>query len=225
MHKYLTDPMKRDSDGDGTPDGDWDERREYAYSIRTVLRYLPPCDEKGLNDDFQDARVLSRSGEYIEVEVIHYPLATAQEAISENRNWRRDYAQMTEYLAPGVTTNWDEQMQRDLLAALKTDGIDVESLTDKQVVEQVSRWLMARSRSLDKVFSTFYVYCPDGRPSTVPTAGLRYIPASRTHSRKSSSATAATTTGPSSNTSITNCWARGCSTTRPTARARRSPCI
>jgi beta-lactamase regulating signal transducer with metallopeptidase domain len=73
IHKYLTDPAKKDSDGDGIPDGDWNERREYTYSVRTVLRYMPPFHEEGLNDDFQDGRVLKQTNEYIEIEVIHYP--------------------------------------------------------------------------------------------------------------------------------------------------------
>ena len=29
VHKHFTDPKKADSDGDGIPDGDWDERREF----------------------------------------------------------------------------------------------------------------------------------------------------------------------------------------------------
>jgi beta-lactamase regulating signal transducer with metallopeptidase domain/transglutaminase-like putative cysteine protease len=171
VHKYLTDPTKADSDGDGTPDGDWNERREYTYSVRTVLRYMPPFDEKGLNDDFQDARVLKQTAQYIEVEVIHYPLATSSDSLPENRNWRQDDAgdaRLAEYLAPGATTNWDEQMREDLLAALKADGIDVETLTDKQVVERVSSWLLRRSRSLDKVFTTYYVDFPEGRPRVYP---------------------------------------------------------
>ncbi|UCD52993.1 MAG: transglutaminase domain-containing protein, partial [Phycisphaerales bacterium] len=168
VHKYLTDPTKRDSDGDGTPDGDWAERREYTYSVRTVFRFLPPLDEKALNDDFQDARVLEQTDDYVEIEVVHYPLATVYESIGENRNWRRDYAHLTEYLAPGATTNWDAPMRQVLLAELKGDGIDVEALSDKQVVEQVSRWLLKKSRSLDKVFTTFYVHCPNGRAEVFP---------------------------------------------------------
>jgi beta-lactamase regulating signal transducer with metallopeptidase domain len=171
VHKYLTDPMKKDSDGDGTPDGDWNERREYTYSVRTVLRYLPPFDAKGLNDDFQDARVLKQTSEHIEIEVIHYPLATGYDAVPENPDWRRDNARdarLAEYLAPGVTTNWDEQMRRDLSAALKADGIDVDTLTDKQVVERVSAWLLKRSRSLDSVFTTYYVDFPQGNPRVYP---------------------------------------------------------
>ncbi|MGD8499952.1 MAG: redoxin domain-containing protein [Phycisphaerales bacterium] len=51
---------------------------------------------------------------------------------------------------------------------LKADGIVVDNLTDKQVVEQVSRWLLRKSRSLDKVFTTFYIHYPDGKPAVYP---------------------------------------------------------
>ena len=168
LHKYLTNPAKKDTDGDGLPDGDWNERREYTYSVRTILRFMSPFDKAALNDDYQDARILKKTDEYIELEVIHYPLATPHETIEENPNWRRDYAGMTEYLKPGVTTNWDAKMKRDLLAELKASGIRIIELTDKAVVEQVSSWLMKRSRSLDKVFTTYYVYFPNGQPSIYP---------------------------------------------------------
>jgi protocatechuate 3,4-dioxygenase beta subunit len=168
IHKYLTDPTKKDSDGDGISDGDWNERREYTYSIRSVLRFMPPLDKAALNDDFQDGRVLQEKDDYIEIEVIHYPLSTAEKAIAANPNWQSDYAKMTEYTRPGITTNWDQKMRQDLLAELKADGIAIDKLTDKQVVEQVSSWLLKKSRSLDKVFTTYYIYCPDGKPSVYP---------------------------------------------------------
>jgi hypothetical protein len=158
MHKYLTDPKTPDTDGDGTPDGDWDERREYTYSIRTVLRYMPSYDEDALNDDYQDARLLKRTESYVELEIVHYPLSTAGQDIGQNPNWLRDYAGMKDYLRPGVTTNWDAKMRRDLLAELETAGIDPHAITDRQVVEKVSTWLMRRSRYLSKVFTTYYVH-------------------------------------------------------------------
>lgn len=167
-YKYLTDPTKPDSDGDGIADGDWNERREYTYSVRTILQYMPPFDEDALNDDFQDARVLQKQDDYIELEVIHYPFATAHKSIKENPNWRKDYACMTEYLKPGITTNWDAKMRQDLLAELKADGIEIDKLSDKQAVEKVSSWLMAKSRSLDRVFTTYYVHFPGGRPRIYP---------------------------------------------------------
>ncbi|UCG58151.1 MAG: transglutaminase domain-containing protein [Phycisphaerales bacterium] len=168
VHKYCTDPAKRDSDGDGVCDGDWNERREYTYSVRSILQFMPPFDEDCLNDDFQDARVLQRRDDYVEVEVVHYPLAAADGSIEENVTWQRDYAGMTEYLKPGVTTNWDAKMRRELLAELKAEGIIIETLTDKEVVEKVSSWLQRRSRSLNKVFTTYYVHFPNGRPSVYP---------------------------------------------------------
>jgi hypothetical protein len=167
-HKYLTDPAKADTDGDGIPDGDWQERQEYAYTVRTVLRFMPPLDGNALNDDYQDARVLGKSDGYVELEVIHYPFSTAQDCIEGNLNWRRDYADMTEYLRPGATTNWDDEMRRDLLAELEAEGIRVDLLTDRQLVEQVSTWLMKRSVYLSNVFTTFYVHFPNGQPKVLP---------------------------------------------------------
>src|SRR4029079_913088 len=76
VHKYFTDPRAADSDGDGVPDGDWEERREYAYTVRTVVRVLPPVTEDVLSDDYQDARVIERTPGHVELEVIHYPLHT-----------------------------------------------------------------------------------------------------------------------------------------------------
>ena len=168
IHKYLTNPVKKDTDDDGIPDGDWNERRQFTYSVRTILQYMPPFDKAALNDDFQDTRILEQRGDYIELEVIHYPLATVNESIEANPNWKTDYANMTHYLKPGITTNWDAKMRLDLLAELKTDGIVVEELTDKQLAEQVSSWLMNKSKYLDGVFTTYYIYYPDGKPSIYP---------------------------------------------------------
>jgi len=165
VHKYLTDPAKRDTDGDGLPDGDWNERREYTYSVRTILKFMPPFDKAALNDDYQDTLVMEETDDYIEIEVIHYPLATLHESIEENPNWQRDYAGMTEYLKAGVTTNWDAKMKQDLLTELRADGILLNNLTDKQVVEQVSSWLMNKSKSFGDIFTTYYIHFPNGQPS------------------------------------------------------------
>ncbi len=153
IHKYLTDPSKKDTDGDGVSDGDWNERREYAYTIRTILQYMPPYDDAVLNDDFQDGRVLETGDKCIEVEVIHYPLSTASKSIEPNPNWQQDYREMTEYLKSRPAANWDEQMRRDLLAELKADGIVIDKLDDEQVVKKVAAWLMKKSRYLGEVFT------------------------------------------------------------------------
>jgi len=167
-HKYLTDPVKSDTDGDGVSDGDWNERREYSYSVRSILQFMPPFDEDALNDDFQDAQVLEKRDDCIELEVIHYPFATVYQSIQENANWQQDYSDMIEYLKPGVTTNWDAKMKQDLLKELRIDGIMIDKLTDIQVVEQVSSWLMKKSRSLDKVFTTYYIHFPNNQLRVYP---------------------------------------------------------
>ncbi len=75
--KYRTDPTLGDSDGDGTPDGDWNERREYTYSIRAVLELKPPWNLEAMNDLFQDARFMeSNKQNFQKIEVIIYPYAS-----------------------------------------------------------------------------------------------------------------------------------------------------
>jgi hypothetical protein len=167
VHKYGTDPAKKDTAGQGVPDGDWQQRREFTYSVRAVIRVMPPYNLQALNDDYQDVRVRNETKEFVELEVVAYPLNTNAEAIKGNPNWKKDYAGMTEYLAPGVTTNWDEAMRQDLLRELAKDGIDPDKLTDKEVVEQVSRWLFKRSK-YRSMFCTFYVGFRDGKPAVLP---------------------------------------------------------
>src|SRR5262249_37535967 len=100
VHKYGTDPTKKDSAGMGLTDGDRTQRREFAYSVRAVMRIMPPYTLAALHDDYQDARLIKQTKEYAEVEFVVYPLNTNAEAIEANRNWRTDYASMTEFLGP-----------------------------------------------------------------------------------------------------------------------------
>lgn len=167
-HKYGTDPARADSDGDGAPDGGWDERREYAYTVRSVIQVLRPVTLDVLCDDYQDARVLAETPEYVELEVVHYPLNTVADAIVGARDWRAGHAGLEAYLAPGRTANWDEELRATLLAELRADGIDVERLTDKEVVEQVTPWLLRRAES-HNCFTTFVTsFDEDGRPRLHP---------------------------------------------------------
>jgi RNA polymerase sigma factor (sigma-70 family) len=167
VHKYRTDPGKKDTTGKGVADGDWQQRREFTYSVRAVIRVMPPYNLKALNDDYQDVRVLAETKEYAELEVVVYPLNSNAEAIQGNPNWQKEYAGMKEYLAPGVTTNWDEAMRKELLRELAAARIDPDRLTDKEVVEQVSRWLQQRCQ-YRYMFCTFYVGFPDGKPEVLP---------------------------------------------------------
>ncbi len=167
IHKYRTDPGKKDSAGTGTPDGDWAQRREFNYSVRAVIRVMPPYNLAALNDDYQDVRVIAETKDYAEIEVVVYPLNTCAGTITSNSNWRVEYGGMREFLAPGVTTNWDAAMQEQLLVELRSSGIKPEKLTDKEVVEKVSRWMYSRARHRN-MFCTYYVHFPGGKASVFP---------------------------------------------------------
>src|SRR5262249_60277683 len=117
--------------------------------------------------DYQDVRLLKRMKDYADLEIVLYPLNTNAEAIPANPNWKKDYAGMKEYLAPGVTTNWDEAMRKNLLRDLPAAGVDPDRLTDKELVQRVSRWLMSSSTHRNQ-FCTYYVHFPRGRPEILP---------------------------------------------------------
>ncbi len=84
-HKYFTDPRKKPTTGKEVADGDWNERRQSTYSIRSVIRVMPPFNLRALNDDYQDVRVRKETKEFVELEVISYPLNTNADAVTENR--------------------------------------------------------------------------------------------------------------------------------------------
>jgi len=140
-------------------------QKEDTYTITSVIQVVEPVNPADMNDDFQEARVLSRDKNSCTVEVTYYPLY--QPAIGENPNWRKDDAGMTEYLKPMPAENWDGAMQQELIAELHQAGIDPEHLTDKQLVEQVSRWAMGRAHSTD-AFAIWCIYFPDGKPAVYP---------------------------------------------------------
>jgi RNA polymerase sigma factor (sigma-70 family) len=167
VHKYRTDPHARHTTPGEAADGDWDQRRRYTYTVRSVIRLMPPCNKAALCDDYQDARVRAENEKYVELEVISYPLNTNADAIVGNPNWRKDYAGMKEYLAPGPTTNWDAGMRRDLLRELAAAGIHPDRLTDREVVEKVAAWLVRSSKSRN-MFGSHFVHFPGGRPAVLP---------------------------------------------------------
>lgn len=165
VHKHATDPRSKDSDGDGVPDGEWNERSEFAYTVRTVVRVLKPVDASVLEDDFQDARVVWETDRIVEMEVIHYPFATVNDAIAPDPNWRKSIGRSVEkkWLEPGPTANFDAELARAIAADLKNEGVDAEKLDDKALVEAASRFLLQRAECHDG-FSTFLTTFEKGRP-------------------------------------------------------------
>ena len=139
--------------------------KEDTYTITSVLKVLKPVDPVAMNDDFQEVRVLAQDKDSDTLEVTYYPLF--QQTVGEDPNWRKDDASMTAYLRPTPAENWDASMRDSLLAQLKQDGIDAEHLTDKQLVEQVSRWAMHRAQTT-QAFAIWDIYYPNGKPTVFP---------------------------------------------------------
>jgi hypothetical protein len=152
--KHGTDPARADTDGDGIPDGDWEERREHAYTVKTIVRVMPPVTDDVLSDDWQDARILGSGEEHVTLEVVHYPFGTAGEAIVGDPDWRRTTRGMREWTRPGPTANWDEPMRERIVAGLREAGIDAATLDDKTLVERAVPWLLDRALEVDG-FTTF----------------------------------------------------------------------
>ena len=59
-------------------------------------------------------------------------------------------------------------MRNDLLGELAKDGIDPDKLTDKEVVEQVSRWLFKRSKYPTTCSVRSTSASPHGKPAVLP---------------------------------------------------------
>jgi hypothetical protein len=141
-YKYFTDPMNADTDGDGIPDGDQSERREFTYSIANVMEILKPADVDAMNSDYQDAKLREDRGTTMVVEFVYYPLNTVEDGIRANPSWQDDYKHMTSYLAPTRTANWDQDLRTRLLDELAQAGIFPDQLDDATLVRKVSGWIM-----------------------------------------------------------------------------------
>jgi hypothetical protein len=138
---------------------------EDTYTITSVMQILNPVNLADMDDDFQDVRLLARGNESSTVEITYYPLY--HPSIGENPNWHQEDAEMKQYLQPTPTENWDEAMRQDLISQLCEADIDPERLTDKQLVEQVSRWAMKRAHTTS-AFGIWAVYFPNGQPTVYP---------------------------------------------------------
>jgi len=113
--KYRTDPRAPDSDADGKPDGDWDERREFTYTIWVHRKIEPPWNTVEMNDHFQDVRILSESEAYLEYEVVVYPEAV-QPLIPRSVKGLEYPPEVGQFLAAGFFTNYDAGMKEEFSA-------------------------------------------------------------------------------------------------------------
>lgn len=115
-YDYMVNTV--DTDGDGIPDGDWEERREYTYSIRVVRELDKPFNSSSLWDTYQDIRVIEETKDKLVYEAILYPYAT--DKVEGNPNWKqyKDNPKFKELIKPRKTTNWDSKMQEQILKSI-----------------------------------------------------------------------------------------------------------
>lgn len=167
LHKYFTDPLKKDSDNDGIPDGEWNERREYTYTLYEKMKVLKPYEKEDMDDFFQDVRVIKDDGTWLTFEIVFYPYTTFNDVITKNPSWKKDNASNQElayYLKPGITSNYDKKMQEDLINRLKAQGINPDELTDYELAEKVGEYF--RKTVVDEVIfpAEFIINYESGKP-------------------------------------------------------------
>ncbi|MHC4623735.1 MAG: M56 family metallopeptidase [Planctomycetota bacterium] len=135
--KYRTDPTKKDSDADGKPDGDWQERREYTYTIRALCQIRSPSGLEMINDLYQDARRVDRKAlleDAVVVEVLLFPFAAPHVYAQPYPKESVDKA-LRKYIRPTVSMNFSSEMEEQVGNIV--EGAD----TDVQAIEKMLRWI------------------------------------------------------------------------------------
>ena len=129
INKYLTDPENADSDNDGVKDNDWNERREYAYTISARMELDAPFNSASLMDTYEDIKIISEDRKKLIYDAVLYPYA--KDIVTGNTNWKeyRDNPAFTELLKPRKTTNWEEKMQKQIISSIPENCV-----TDLDVV-------------------------------------------------------------------------------------------
>ncbi|HUU17182.1 MAG TPA: CARDB domain-containing protein [Sedimentisphaerales bacterium] len=157
--KYRTDPTRKDSDSDGKPDGDWDERREYTYTIRAICEIRPPSSMEMINDLYQDARPFEKKATLEDarvVEVLIFPFAEAhvysQPYPKENLDKK-----LKEYIQPTVSMNYSPEMKEQI------DHIVEGSATDVAAIEKMLQWLNHETKLVRELPHWEYLHIIDGK--------------------------------------------------------------
>ena len=157
--KYLTDPGLADTDGDGIFDGDWNERREYVYTVRVVMKIRQPFDIETMNDLYQDVRITDGSDQdgYTQIEAIIYP-ETVVDAYPSPYPLGDLPPGLQLYTQPGIATNYSPSMQSEVLQIVEGAETDVEA------INQVFQWVSDETTYyLDySIPEVYYTYLEDG---------------------------------------------------------------
>ena len=133
--KYKTDPTKADSDGDGIPDNDWNERREYVFTIQVKGKILSPYDLETMNDFFQDARKIKERKNVLTYEAILYP-NTRPVVIPHKYPIRNLPIELKKYTERTTLFNYSAEMQKEIKEIVK------DCKTDIEVIRTLRRWFV-----------------------------------------------------------------------------------
>ncbi len=144
MEKYLTNPYEKDSDGDGIFDDDWNEKREYVYSVFLLVKLRQPFDVDAMNDSFQDTRVISEedSNGYTTLEINIYP-ETEKSFNPSPYPLVNLSSELLELTKPGVSTNYSEEMKDKVFEIVKNAN------TDQQAVQYILNWTESNTELAD----------------------------------------------------------------------------
>ncbi len=137
--KYRTNPLKADSDGDGIPDSDWDERREYTYTIRAICEIRPPNQVGWMQDVYQDVRLLDRRplvDDAQVIELILYPSAS-QRVYPQPYPPDATSNELLEYTKPSIAVNIAQEMRDSVAEMVKDAGSDLEAI--KRILDWTRR--------------------------------------------------------------------------------------
>ncbi|MFA7000995.1 MAG: filamentous hemagglutinin N-terminal domain-containing protein, partial [Candidatus Omnitrophota bacterium] len=145
--KYRTNPNSDDSDSDGTNDDDWDERREYVYTINVQGKTLLRADIDAMNDFFQDAVSLG-TFTYNGVTGLYYDVILYPDAVQLviPQNYPASYSSdLAPYVASSLTVTLSPEMKAKVQEIV--GRIPAGDRTDLNVVDTLLKWL--KENSLD----------------------------------------------------------------------------
>ncbi|MCH4889328.1 S-layer homology domain-containing protein [Acidaminobacter sp. JC074] len=135
IYRNFTDPVLADTDGDGLLDGDWLERTEYTYVIKLQVRLLAPYDLDFIESHIeQDMKLLEETKDYADIELIIYPYHKLDQTLVANKNYKEDNEEIMNGIQPGLTNDWDEKYRDDLIALLKENSIDPDTMSDQDLI-------------------------------------------------------------------------------------------
>jgi hypothetical protein len=157
--KYRTDPAKTDSDSDGNPDGDWNERREYTYSIRAVCEIRPPNDASLMNDLYQDARRQDQPGHHANSTVVELLIFPSAEPHIRPQPYPPGSLPESALACTQRTLafNFSAEMQKGVRAIVG------EARTDVEAVEKIVAWIANETRVVNRLPEFGYFHVKDNQ--------------------------------------------------------------